>query len=288
MALDDLISRANREFASYVRVANDIGTARDIATRQSSKIQVVAALHPFTHHNHALVLAEKMEDVLVGVVDAIEPHIEDARNRVQMRSTQHGAAGLQSDSTRNVFTRTVYAFTHRRPADWDRAEAVYRARNLNLILRDDEFEKAYTSAHTADVFLCHCSEDKAAIVRPLAETLIRDGLLVWVDEVSLKLGDSLIEKIDVALKTVPFGAVIILPTFLTKRGWTDREFRSLATKELIQGKKAILPIWHNVTHKDVAGYSLELADRFAAKTSDGIPAVAKAIYRAVKGDRPRY
>ncbi len=47
-----------------------------------------------------------------------------------------------------------------------------------------------------DVFISHASEDKDEIVRPLANALIAEGLTVWYDEFSLKIGDSLRRKID--------------------------------------------------------------------------------------------
>ena len=41
-----------------------------------------------------------------------------------------------------------------------------------------------------DVFISHASEDKDAIVRPLATELEMLSVRVWYDEFSLKLGDS--------------------------------------------------------------------------------------------------
>ena len=48
---------------------------------------------------------------------------------------------------------------------------------------------------THDVFPSHSSKDKA-IVRPLAERLRSDGLRVWLDEWTIKPGDSIPAKID--------------------------------------------------------------------------------------------
>ncbi|GAG97464.1 unnamed protein product, partial [marine sediment metagenome] len=46
-----------------------------------------------------------------------------------------------------------------------------------------------------DVFISHASEDKHEIVRPLANALINEGLDVWYDEFTLRIGDSLRQKI---------------------------------------------------------------------------------------------
>jgi len=47
-----------------------------------------------------------------------------------------------------------------------------------------------------DLFICHASEDKNEVARPLAEALRTKGLKVWYDEFTLTLGDSLDESID--------------------------------------------------------------------------------------------
>jgi TIR domain len=38
-----------------------------------------------------------------------------------------------------------------------------------------------------DAFICHASEDKVQVVRPLAEALTNLGLNVWYDEFTLKV-----------------------------------------------------------------------------------------------------
>lgn len=47
-----------------------------------------------------------------------------------------------------------------------------------------------------DVFISHASEDKATVVRPLAEALTDLDVDVWYDEFELRIGDSLRRKID--------------------------------------------------------------------------------------------
>jgi hypothetical protein len=45
-----------------------------------------------------------------------------------------------------------------------------------------------------DVFISHASEDKDAVVRPLASALRKARLNVWYDEFELRIGDSLRKK----------------------------------------------------------------------------------------------
>ena len=42
-----------------------------------------------------------------------------------------------------------------------------------------------------DVFISHASEDKDAVVRPLANALKNRGVTVWYDEFEMRIGDSL-------------------------------------------------------------------------------------------------
>jgi len=94
-----------------------------------------------------------------------------------------------------------------------------------------------------DLFISHASEDKDALVRPLAKALSEFGLRVWYDEFTLSIGDSLSKAIDKGLADSQFGLVVLSPSFL-KKGWPDYELRGLLARE-IGSRKVILPIWHN-------------------------------------------
>ena len=71
-----------------------------------------------------------------------------------------------------------------------------------------------------DLFICHASEDKDEIVRPLANALMNEGLTVWYDEFTLRIGDSLRQKIDQGLANSRVGLVVLSPAFISK-GWTN-------------------------------------------------------------------
>lgn len=129
------------------------------------------------------------------------------------------------------------------------------------------------------MFISHASEDKDSVALPLATCLQRAGLRVWLDRQELLLGDSLREKIDQGLAESRFGIVILSPHFF-KKGWPKRELNGLfALAE--DGRKTILPVWHQVTKADVAENSPILADMLAASTAVGIEPAAKMIVRVV-------
>jgi hypothetical protein len=127
-----------------------------------------------------------------------------------------------------------------------------------------------------DVFVCHASEDKDDVARPLAEVLESRGRTVWLDERQLTVGDSLRQRIDVGLRESRFGIVILSPAFFAKR-WPQWELDGLAQREMLSGEKVVLPVWHRVTAADVAAQSPSLAGRLAARTDDGLDAVATEI-----------
>ena len=116
-----------------------------------------------------------------------------------------------------------------------------------------------------DVFISHASEDKAEVVRPLAHALQNGGLSVWYDEFELKIGDSLRRKIDHGLARSRFGIVVFSKTFLSK-GWTNYELDGIVTKS-VGGEQVLLPIWHNITKKEIVDFSPSLADKVARSTS---------------------
>ncbi len=116
-----------------------------------------------------------------------------------------------------------------------------------------------------DVFISHASEDKDEIVRPLANALILKGLNVWYDEFTLRIGDSLRQKIDRGLANSRVGLVVLSPSFIAK-GWTNYELDGIVTRT-VSGEQILLPIWHNITKQQVIDFSPSLADKVARSTA---------------------
>ncbi len=134
-----------------------------------------------------------------------------------------------------------------------------------LLGRDEPPEEEIDNRREYDVFISHASEDKDAVVRPLAIALQNAGLSVWYDEFELKIGDSLRRKIDVGLAKSNFGIVVISRDFI-KKGWTNYELDGLITRS-VSGEQILLPIWHNITKQEVVDYSPSLADKVARNTA---------------------
>jgi hypothetical protein len=132
-----------------------------------------------------------------------------------------------------------------------------------------------------DIFISHASEDKDSIARPLYEELKNKGVSVWFDEAVLSLGDSLRRKIDEGLSKCKYGVVILSPSFLSKE-WPQRELDGLVARETASGKKAILPIWHEIDYETVLRYSPILADKLAGNSKEGLQIIVAKILEALK------
>lgn len=133
-----------------------------------------------------------------------------------------------------------------------------------------------------DVFISHAHEDKDAIVSDLAKLLSESGLKVWYDEFSLQIGDSLIDSINYGLENSRYGIVVLSKDFL-KKNWSNYELKILVTKQ-IEGKKMILPIWHNITKNEIQNESVFLSDLVALDTY--LYSLDKIVLKLIKKIKP--
>lgn len=132
----------------------------------------------------------------------------------------------------------------------------------NSVASDEEY----------DVFVSHAWEDKEDFVDEFVLELRKQGLKVWYDTDKLQWGDSMREKIDQGLSKSSYGVVVLSPNYIAEhKYWTKAELNGLFQVETINGK-TILPIWHNLTKKQVTEYSPIIADRKAMTTASMTPA----------------
>ena len=134
-----------------------------------------------------------------------------------------------------------------------------------------------------DVFICHATEDKEEIAKPLYNALCTAGLEVWYDDSALKLGDRLHKSINTGIAESGYGIVILSKHFFSKN-WPQLELEGLSAKEH-DGRKVILPIWHKVDFEYVRQKSPVLANLYAVSTSEGLEPVVKKILEVVKPER---
>ncbi|NLI01476.1 MAG: toll/interleukin-1 receptor domain-containing protein [Chthonomonadales bacterium] len=130
-----------------------------------------------------------------------------------------------------------------------------------------------------DVFICHASEDKDEVVRPLVRLLEEKGISCWVDEQELTIGDSLRQKIDEGLAHSRYAVVVLSEAFFNKH-WPRLELDGLTARQAA-GAKVILPIWHRVTAQRVCEFSPMLGGRRAVSTADGLEHVVLEVCKAL-------
>lgn len=118
-----------------------------------------------------------------------------------------------------------------------------------------------------DVFVSHAWEDKADFVETFVQALKDREIKVWYDKSKIKWGDSMRARIDDGLRKSKFGVAILSPNYIAEgKYWTKAELDGLFQMESINGK-TLLPIWHNLTKKQVMDYSPILASKLAMTTA---------------------
>jgi len=106
-----------------------------------------------------------------------------------------------------------------------------------------------------DFFVCHASEDKDIVARPLSDALKSAGAKVFFDEDYIRLGDSFVQKINSALARSKH-IIAIISGNSYKKHWPQVELRSVLAMEATGGNK-LLPIMVG-SSEEVAGFVKEL------------------------------
>jgi hypothetical protein len=112
---------------------------------------------------------------------------------------------------------------------------VFRDPAPNLSFVDGWFPRLLAS-----IFLCHSSADKP-FVRQLAQRLSTEGVQVWLDEAEIKIGDSIIQKLEDAIDKIDYIGVVLSPNAVASQ-WVQQELRMAQTIQLATGRVKLLPI----------------------------------------------
>jgi len=131
-----------------------------------------------------------------------------------------------------------------------------------------------------DVFICHATEDKKSVAKPLANRLKKEGLEVWYDEFELDWGSRLMHSINTGLKNSLFGIVILSNQFF-KKEWAQRELEGLHALSIANEENKILPLLYKLTHKELTNLSPLLADIVYKKWDVGLDAITKSVKKLV-------
>lgn len=179
---------------------------------------------------------------------------------LQIPSSGHWHLAVDMQGLRGSTKASVRILPGALPAIQDRPLS-----EVPSLVRENIPPPTESGGETHDVFISHASEDKEDFVRSLANALIAQGLNVWFDEMTLRIGDSLRQKIDQGLANSKVGLVVLSPSFI-KKGWTNYELDGIVTRT-VSGEQVLLPIWHNITKQQVVDFSPSIADKVARSTA---------------------
>jgi hypothetical protein len=148
-------------------------------------------------------------------------------------------------------------------------------------VRDRIYVAERAAASRPLAFIAHDSRDKEAIAKPLADGLLRLMCPVWFDAYSLKPGDRLRESVEKGLRDCARCVLIITPRFLSNTGWTREEFNAVFTREILEQRDIVLPVWYEVTARQVFEYSPALANRVAVMWELGVDEVCRRLRQVI-------
>jgi hypothetical protein len=89
-------------------------------------------------------------------------------------------------------------------------------------------------------FICHASEDKTA-ARALASAMTQLGTAVWLDEWEIRVGESIVQKVNSALGKATH-LIVLLSNQSVRKPWVQRELSSALMRQLSQNSIRVLPV----------------------------------------------
>jgi hypothetical protein len=90
------------------------------------------------------------------------------------------------------------------------------------------------------IFISYSSKDKKFVER-LAKDLKNCGIKPWIDLWEIKVGDSIIDKVEKGISESEF-VVAVLSKHSVSSSWVQEELNSAKIREIEKGRKVILPI----------------------------------------------
>lgn len=128
------------------------------------------------------------------------------------------------------------------------------------------------------IFLCHSSKDKG-FARRLSEDLKNNGIKVWIDEAEIKVGDSLIEKIEEGIEELQYLGIILSPNS-SGSSWVKKELNVAMLREIKAKRVKVLPILYKECKIPIFLEEKKYAD-FTKNYQEGL---TELLTRLIKND----
>jgi hypothetical protein len=142
----------------------------------------------------------------------------------------------------------------------------------------DEVDLSAVGKH--DAFLSYAWEDRATAAE-LERALREEGFDIWFAGFHLRPGDSIRQSLDRGLSRSRYGIVLLSPSLLKLRPWTQYELDAIVNAE-VGGRKVLLPVWLDVTAERIREVMPALAGRMAVHWADGVTTVAHQLASVIR------
>lgn len=232
---------------------NKIGTVQKSITKNTSASMLSTKRRQIENYQREIgrVLTDKAD---------INKKMADKRKKLSEAMLKLQKEEITQAKSLNKQQEKIYATYEKQISDLTKqvTEQVTSMKTSNNIFNSDGTEEF-------DVFLSHATEDTETFCDEFSNILQEKyGLKVWYDSISIKWGDSIRAEIDKGLKKSKFGIVILSRSYI-KKYWTNYELEALFQIES-NGGKIILPVWHDITKKEIQDFSPALAGKRAMNT----------------------
>ena len=134
-----------------------------------------------------------------------------------------------------------------------------------------------------DTFISYAGEDND-FASQIAHGLISNGISVWFAPLSLKVGDSLLSSIGQGINESKTG-ILILSSYYLEKGWTTHEM-DILVRQHIENKKKLLPIWLDVTKKQIDNKCPSLSGIYAITDTSSMAQVLPSLIKVLSENCP--
>lgn len=124
------------------------------------------------------------------------------------------------------------------------------------------------------VFLSHASIDKP-FVEKLAQDLMKMGVDVWYDKWEIKVGDSILWKIEEGIRESDYLAIVISKEAWESE-WVRREVSAAYHKQIEMKAKFMLPIYYRDCKIPLLLRGIKYAD-FRGDYEEGLKELARVL-----------
>lgn len=245
----------------------DLEKKKAVADKKAAEAQKKATGVSISKNASESTVKSKMRQIDGYRSDEIKASQESAalQKKIADKRTKRNEAYLKLQKETQAEQKKQDKVTKRMQDSYENRIRELQAQSMPIIMTVDATENEELPEY--DVFVSHAWEDKESFADEFVNELRNRGAKVWYDTSQMKWGDSMRIKIDDGLKRARFGVVVLSPNYIAEhKYWTKTELDGLFQMESIHGK-TLLPIWHNLTKKQVMNYSPLIASKLAMSTA---------------------